>query len=462
MSAAEPSSPTIAQAYAAWGLQLDASYIPDTVREAMTRLLLDAGGLIVAARYEPYVQAVAAARDGHGSAVVPGHVSAYTLTDAAMVAGTSIHGEDFDDTFEGTPVHVGAVVVPAVLAVAQSEGSSGADVLKALAVGGELMCRMAVVAPTAIHRAGFHPTAVVGALGAAAAVAVLLKLSNARFASALGIAGSMASGIIEYLAEGTSTKRLHPGWAAAAGLRAARLAREGFTGPRTVFDGTHGFFKAFADPGIPADLSHLTRALGDEWYVSRLAFKPYACGTMIQPFIDCAMRLREQVADLDKIEKITAYVGEGTVHRLWEPVSEKARPSTPYSAKFSGPYGIAIGLHEGKAGLEQFTRERLALAQVQRLAESVQYVVDPENEYPRNYTAIVKVHLHGGETLSAEQDCLRGGVRAPLSDDELIAKYYDNTRYGGWPTKMSAAFHEFVSQIFALESAAKIANFRDE
>ena len=150
-----------------------------------------------------------------------------TAGGAAFVNGTAAHGEDFDDTFEGGPVHAGAVIVPAVLAVAEREKLAGADALRAIAVGVELMCRASLVAPKLIHKAGFHPTAVLGAMGAAAAVATLFNLSKSQFVNALGIAGSMASGIIEYLAEGAWTKRLHPGWAAQSGIRAADLARAG-------------------------------------------------------------------------------------------------------------------------------------------------------------------------------------------------------------------------------------------
>src|SRR3546814_9438068 len=109
----------------------------------------------------------------------------------------------------------------------------------------------------------------------------------------LGVAGSMASGIIEYLADGTWTKRLHPGWAAQAGLRAAQLGAAGFRGPGTVFEGTHGLFSAFA-PSIAPNFAPLTGALGERWEAARVAFKPYACGTMTQPYVDCAVRLRRQ------------------------------------------------------------------------------------------------------------------------------------------------------------------------
>lgn len=446
--------------FADWASSLSSSEVPDAVRRTLQRLLLDAGGLMVSARDTDYVRALIAARDGTGTSTAVGHSQTFTRSDAAMIAGTSIHGEDFDDTFEGTPVHVGAAVVPAVLVAAESEKRSGADVLRGLAVGGELMCRMAVVAPTAIHRAGFHPTAVIGAMGAAAAVATTLGLNSKQTAAALGIAGSMASGIIEYLAEGTSTKRLHPGWAASAGIRAATLARAGFTGPPTVFDGTHGFFHAFADHSIEPDLTRITESLGQLWSIEGLAFKPYACGTMVQPFIDCAIKLRSEFDSFDDVKRIRAAVGEGTVHRLWESRAEKARPSTPYSAKFSGPWGIAIGLARGQAGLDEFSQQSIADPEVLALAAKVDYEIDPDNEYPQNYSGQIDIELKDGRSLSAVQPCLRGGRQAPMTDEELQAKFFANAHYGGWSQSLAQQWAHCCLELFSRDETDEFAQFR--
>ena len=129
------------------------------------------------------------------------------------------------------------MIVPAVLAIGERYRIDGKAALEAIAVGIEVMCRLGLVAPKMVHKAGFHPTAVFGAMGAAAAVGKALKLDKKQIVDALGVVGSMASGIIEYLAEGTWTKRMHAGWAAQSGMRAALLARAGFSGPRTVFEG---------------------------------------------------------------------------------------------------------------------------------------------------------------------------------------------------------------------------------
>src|SRR3954453_1587431 len=220
--------------------------LSSAIADVTQKLLIDVAGLCVAARHADYVQAALKGWESDGRCTAIGHARTLDAGGAAFVNGTAAHGEDFDDTFEGGPVHAGAVVVPAVLAVAERERLSGLDAVRAISIGVELMCRASLVAPKLIHKAGFHPTAVLGTLAAAAAVSTLLNLPRNQFVHALGIAGSMASGIIEYLAEGAWTKRLHPGWAAQSGIRAADLARAGFVGPRTVLEGTHGFYHGFA------------------------------------------------------------------------------------------------------------------------------------------------------------------------------------------------------------------------
>ncbi|MGE5047552.1 MAG: MmgE/PrpD family protein, partial [Deltaproteobacteria bacterium] len=214
---------TVAEALAGRIETLDAARLPAAVRETCERLLIDVIGLCVGARQTPYVKAALSAFGDPGRVTAIGHARPLAAGSAAFVNGTAAHGEDFDDTFEGGPVHVGAVIVPAVLAVAEQEGLGGKSALLGIAVGAEALCRLSLVAPKAVHQAGFHPTAVFGALAAAAGSGAALRLDRRQLVDALGVAGSMASGIIEYLAEGSWTKRMHPGWAAQSGLRAALL-----------------------------------------------------------------------------------------------------------------------------------------------------------------------------------------------------------------------------------------------
>ena len=208
---------------------------PGNLPAATTRkcedLLIDVVGLCVTARNEDYIASALAGWDDDGPCTAIGHARTLSASGAAFVNGTAAHGEDFDDTFEGGPVHAGAVIVPAVLAACERHNPDGRMALIGIAVGTEVLCRLSLVVPKAVHKAGFHPTAIFGAMGAAAGVGAALGLNARQIVDALGIAGSMAGGIIEYLAEGAWTKRLHAGWAAQSGIRAALLAQTGLCRP---------------------------------------------------------------------------------------------------------------------------------------------------------------------------------------------------------------------------------------
>src|SRR3989440_8329159 len=421
--------------------------VSPAMAEVVEKVLIDVAGLCVAARNTDYVQAALKGWEANGSCTALGHPRTLDAAGAAFVNGTAAHGEDFDDTFEGGPVHTGAVVVPAILALAERNAIAGKDALRAIAVGAEVMCRASLVAPKLIHKAGFHPTAVLGAMAAAAAAAAALRLPKNQFVNALGIAGSMAAGIIEYLAEGAWTKRLHPGWAAQSGIRAADLARAGFVGPRTVFEGTHGLFHGFART-TEGDWDKLVGGFGERWVANSLAFKLYACGTMTQPYVDCARRLAEKGVRAEEVVEMVCEAAEGTVHRLWEPLADKQRPPNAYFAKFSQPYCIAAGFILGHAGLEAFTEERVRDERLRSLAAKVRYEIDPDNPYPDEFTGHVRARLKDGRTLEERQGHLRGGRNEPLSRADIEEKFRLNCAYGGWSAEQAERFLPLARQAF--------------
>jgi 2-methylcitrate dehydratase PrpD len=275
----------------------------------------------------------------------------------------------------------------------------------------------------------------------------------------MGIAGSMASGIIEYLAEGTWTKRMHAGWAAQSGVRAALMARGGFAGPRTVLDGTHGFYRAFA-PSRAADFGPLLEGLGNHWVMPTIAFKPYACGTMTQPFIDCAIALAESGVSVSDVTDIVCDVAEGTVHRLWEPLATKHRPPTSYAAKFSTPFCMAVGFVDRKAGFAQFTEPRVQDPVVLELASKIRYRINPDDEYPRNFTGHLRAVLRDGTEREFRQPHMRGGAHAPLPAAELEAKFMDNTRYGGWSEATAGRLLRLTRDLFTLPRMEPLTEFR--
>ena len=417
------------------------------MRDTCERLLVDVIGLCVAARRTDYVAATLAAAEGPGPCTAFGHAGGLGPSDAAIVNGTAAHGEDYDDTFEGGPIHSGAVVVPAVLAAAERFGIAGTDALRGIAVGAEAACRLSTVVPKAVHKSGFHPTCVFGAPAAALAVGVAMRLTQRQLVDALGVAGSMASGIIEYLTDGAWTKRLHPGWAAQAGIRAALLAKAGFFGPRTVFEGPHGLFNGFAhttNGNGPA----LLDGFGQDWVAGTIAFKPWANGTMTQPYVDCAIRLAKRGVKAEDVVEITCETAEGILHRLWEPLSAKQSPPNAYAAKFSVPYGVAAGLILGGAGLDAFTEDRVKEPRLRELCAKVRYVVDPQNPYPRAYTGHVRAVLRDGSVVEERQANLRGGAADPLSRAEIEEKARGNCLHGGWDEARGAALITFGRQAF--------------
>jgi 2-methylcitrate dehydratase PrpD len=426
---------------------LEPENLPRPTREKCEDLLIDVVGLCVTARNEDYVASALTGWDDDGPCTVIGHKRSLNAAGAAFINGTAAHGEDFDDTFEGGPVHAGAVIVPAVLAACERHNPDGPNALLGIAVGTEVLCRLSLVVPKAVHKAGFHPTAIFGAMGAAAGVSAALGLNARQIVDALGIAGSMAGGIIEYLAEGAWTKRLHAGWAAQSGIRAALLARGGFFGPRTVFEGVHGLFHGFAHT-TNGDYEALTRDFGTRWVTDTLAFKPYPCGTMAQPYIDCARRLAARGLKAEEIAEIVCEVAEGTVHRLWEPLADKQRPPNGYAAKFAVPYLLASGFVHGGVGLGAFTESAIHDPKVLALAAKVKFVIDPDNPYPKSYTGHVRATMEDGSIIEERQGHLRGGVHEPLTRQDVIDKFALNARHGGWTKGQSDAALQQLGRLY--------------
>ncbi|HVV61038.1 MAG TPA: MmgE/PrpD family protein [Pseudolabrys sp.] len=438
---------TVAEQLAGRIARLDAASLPSAVKTKCEDLLVDVAGLCITARNEDYVTSALAACDDEGPCTVIGHKRTLSAAGAAFVNGTAAHGEDFDDTFEGGPVHAGAVIVPAVLAACERHKSDGRAALLGIAIGTEVMCRLSTVVPKAVHKSGFHPTAVFGVMGAAVGVGAMLGLNEKQLVDALGVAASMAGGIIEYLAEGAWTKRLHPGWAAQSGLRAALLGRSGFIGPRTVFEGVHGLFHGFAHT-TKGDYAALTGDFGNRWVTETLAFKPYPCGTMAHPYIDCARRLAACGIKADDVKEIVCEVAEGTVHRLWEPLADKQRPPNGYAAKFSTPFLLATGFVRGRVGLDAFTDVAVNDKEVLALASKVRYVIDPDNPYPNNFTGHIRTVMRDGSVIEERQPHLRGGAHEPLTRKDIEEKFVLNARHGGWDDKRSAAALKLLATLY--------------
>jgi 2-methylcitrate dehydratase PrpD len=381
---------------------------------------------------------VAARLGGPPESALLGHPARVAAANAVLANATLAHGLDFDDTREDAIVHTGCVAVTTALAAGEATGAGGRPALEAVIAAVEVMCRVGLAVPGALHARHFHPTAIASSFAAAAGAARLYGLSEDQLVHAFGICGSQAAGIIEYLADGSSTKRLHPGWGAHAGVVAAQLARAGFTGPETVLEGTHGLYAAFAGGHDPGRLGALLDTLGRRWELEALTLKRYPCGSIAQPYMDCAARLREQVRPAD-IAAIRCRTAAGPVPRLWEPLAAKQAPPNGYAAKFSLPYLVASILVRGRAGLAEFAEEAVRDPEVLAVARRVTYELDAGIDYPRRFVGDVEVALADGRTLRERQDRPRGGPDAPLTRAELEAKFRGNAGLALPPDRVERA-----------------------
>jgi 2-methylcitrate dehydratase PrpD len=404
--------------------------LPQAVAEKATLLALDTLGCCLAAARDDFARAVRATAErlgGPPESTLVGSSVRVAAANAALANATMAHGLDFDDTREDAIVHTGSVTVPTSLAVGEALGASGRGALEAVVAGVEVMCRVGLVVPGQFHARHYHPTALAGTFGAAAAAGKLYGLSEDEMVRAFGICGSQASGIIEYLADGSWTKRLHAGWAAHAGVVAALLSRGGFTGPETVLEGEHGFYRAFAGGYDAVRLDGLLDSLGTVWELQQLTFKPYPCGSIAQPYMDCALRLREShgVRPADIVE-VRCRTAAGPVPRLWEPLVAKHAPPNGYAAKFSLPYLLAVILTRGRASLAEFEDSAVRDPEILALAARVGYELDPTIDYPRQFVGHVRVRLRDGRTAETSQDHPRGGPGDPMDRHEIEAKFRGN------------------------------------
>ncbi|HUG35543.1 MAG TPA: MmgE/PrpD family protein [Candidatus Limnocylindrales bacterium] len=419
-----------ARRLARFALGLRLRDLPPAVVEQAKLLTLDTLGSCLASSTMDFGRAVIRAAETLGGAPqssVVGSGARVAPANAVLANGTLAHGLDFDDTREDAIVHTGCVAVTSALAVAEAQGASGAAALEAAVAAVEVMCRVGLTVPGRFHARHFHPTSLTGSFAAAASAGKLLDLTEDQLVCAFGICGSQAGGIIEYLGDGSWTKRLHPGWAGHAGVVAALLAQAGFTGPDRVLEGEHGFYAAFAGGHDEARLTAGLDTLGRGWEISELTYKPYPCGSIAHPYMDCAARLRERHAlRPEQIAEVRCETAAGPVPRLWEPLAAKHHPKNGYAAKFSLPYLLAVILVRGNAGLADFTDEAVQDETVLGLTRRVLYDLDPTIDYPRQFVGRVQIRLTDGRVIEERQDRPRGGPDLPMTMNDLAAKFRGN------------------------------------
>ncbi|MFI6322824.1 MmgE/PrpD family protein [Nonomuraea sp. NPDC050556] len=429
---------TLVEQLAAFAVDCRDRGVPAGVAADVPNRVLDVLGNALAAYAEPGADAAPAVLRavrrwaGTPEATAIGSGDRLPAPSAALVNGTLAHALDFDDTHLPSVLHPSAPVVPAALAAAEATGAGGAALIPAVAAGIEVCNRlgMASYMPEAgnslFFEKGQHATSICGTLGAAVAAGLLYGLGADGVAHAMGIAASMGAGLLEANRTGGTVKRVHCGWAAHAGVTAAVLAAEGLTGPPTVLEGRFGFFQAWIDGRY--DDKALVSGLGERWELLRTVYKPYPTNHFTHPAIDCALALRARGVLAGDVEEIELGVPAPVLRTIAEPAEEKARPVSPYHAKFSGPYTVAAALAGGGGlglSLDDFARlDPVRLA----LAGRVRCVADERASaiFPTAFAAVLRVRLRDGSVLEHRVDSSRGGPEHPLTAEELSRKFRAN------------------------------------
>jgi 2-methylcitrate dehydratase PrpD len=437
-----------AQELAAWTSSLDLGDVPAEVRAVAREHVLDTLGCGLAALgVGEAVAGLTVADDaGAGASSAIGRADRLPAPAAALANGMLCHGLDFDDTHEASIAHVATVVVPAALAVAETVGATGAQTLAAIVAATETVTRIGMAAPEGFHRRGFHPTGVCGVFGATVAACRLRGMDGETTTRALGLAGSMASGIFEYLADGSPTKPFHAGWAAQAGVQAASLAAAGARGPATVLEGRYGLLNTHVD--VAHDMAAQIADLGERWEAPLVAIKPYPACHWIHAAVDAAVEAAGDLAP-DAIERIVVRIPEVGVPIVLEPLTQKRAPVTAYDAKFSLPWCVAARLVHGRLDVRSFLGD-IADPAVLALAARVEY--EPwQGDFASVFAGAARVDA-GGTSRAVVNDAPRGAPGNPMTHDDVVAKFTANASLS-LPDDAAA---RIVAAVDSLEDAAGV------
>ena len=401
--------------------------LPDEVARAARLHFLDAVGVGLAAASSQVgagYRGVTNELAGTGAASVFGSHRTASADLAALINGGLIHSLEYDDTHTGSIVHGSAVLAAVALAVGQTLGASGPQVLAAYARGWEVFVRLGLAAPGAFQREGFQITSVAGTMVAALVAADIAGLDEDVAVNAVGIALSQSSGVFEFLTNGSSVKSLHPGWAAHAGVLAARFAHASMTGPETALEGDRGLFRRFANaPDAASRLEDLINDLGTRWHLPDCAFKLQPCCHYLHPFIEGALALRQRGLKANDVAELTCRIAPGAAPIVCLPWDAK-QAASGHQMRWSLPAVIAAALHDGAVTLDTFERDLPVGAR--DLAKRIVWQPLEPNHFPARFEAELSARLNNGNSLDIRLDDVYGNASRPAALDDVLQKFRAN------------------------------------
>ena len=413
-------------------LHVPVEKVSDRAVQAALRCIEDTIGVSIAAAALGTATAGAAiAPDVDGGATLWGFGRHSSAEAATLANGMLAHGLDFDDTHPAAIMHASAVNVPIAIALGEELNTTPAELLAALVLSYEVSARLGRLGPGLFQDRGFQSTAVLGIFAAAFLAGRLYRADRETVVNAMGIAGSMASGLMEYLADGSNTKQLHAGWAAQSGLQAFKLAAAGLTGPRTVLEGRFGVFKAHA--GISINPEETLQPIEGRFEVELMAPKPYPACLCVHAVVQAALDLRRRgvlTADrMQEIETIECEVPDWYVNLVFEPAALKAAPLTVYDGRFSAAFCLARTVLDGRLGIQSFGPEKLNDPLMRAIAGKVTYHARAFPEFPASFPALVRAHLKDGASHESFVAHNLGSAAAPFTASDVESKFRENVEF---------------------------------
>lgn len=422
------SSTRIAEVLADFTLNASYEKMPaDSVRHAKL-ILLDAIGAMIGTRdldSSRIASEIALEMGGPEESSIIGYKQKVAAPNAAFANAIQSYGCDSIDDHNESNAHPSAATIPASLALGEFFKRSGKELIEAIAVGNEVVCRTGAAFLGKMYYQGFHPTSTCGTFGAVLSAAKLMRLNKEQIINAQGIAGSMVAGLMAWNSEGAPTKRLQAGHPAMCGIIAARMAQKGFIGPSDIYESEYGFLNSYSYQRTH-DSRYITEGLGEVWEFATSSIKAYPCCRYSGGHIDACLELYgKNKIDPAKIKKILIRSSNYTMKLLAEP--RKLEPKNVVDMQFSMYYQAAMALVRGKIGVEEFKIECLDDPVVRNLMKLIEVVEDPEFErrYPDHYSSAVTVVLDDGRELTAVIDDPKGDKRNPMTFDDVVNKFYN-------------------------------------
>ncbi len=405
--------------------------IPSSVVEYGKTVLMDVFGTALTCIDLDHARALRETLDElsiSGGCTLWGSGKRANLADAAMYNSCLIHGTDYDDTHIAAFVHPSAPVVSTAIACGEMVQASGRDILEAMIIGWEIIIRLGLATKGRGDDIGFHTTGLLAPFAGACTAARLLKAPKEVLVNALGICGSQAGALQEFLTSGAQVKKLHPGWGSHSAIYALLLAKHGLSGPPRVFEGKFGLWKTHF--GDVSGLEEAFQDLGTQWHIEQIAFKMYPICHDTHSFVDCAIRVRKREGfTVDQIQRVECRIEPRCYDIVCMPLEEKTRPKNDFIMRFSLQYVVAAALIFGCVTPAEINMSAVKDPRVLDLIDKIECISDPAKENPGYLPGWIKITLNDGREYTEEQLYEAGSSENPIEIDRVHEKYLQNMNH---------------------------------